>query len=501
MKPKIPSEVKTIAKELAQNGFEAYLVGGCVRDLVMGREPKDWDIATDANPEKIQKIFPDSVYENSFGTVGVKTEADDSRLKIVEITTFRLEGRYTDKRHPDEVTFASTIEEDLSRRDFTINAIALRLTDDERLITDNEKLFLEGGKLLVDPYDGQEDIKSGIIRTVGKAEDRFNEDALRMMRAARLATDLGFEIEVSTRQAIEKLAGNLEAIAQERIRDEFMKMVMCSAAARGIIFLEELDLLRYVLPELREGIGVDQNLHHIYTVFEHSVRALDYAAKQNYSLEVRLAALLHDVGKPRTKDGEGKTATFYNHEMLSARMTLRALDRMHFGKDVIEKVAHLVRWHMFYYNVDEVSAAGVRRFLVRVGPENIDDLIKVREADRIGSGTPKAVPYKLRHMLFMIEKVKKDPLSPKMLKLNGDDLMKLLKINPGPRVGQILAILLEDVLDNPKNNTKAHLSAEAKKLNRLSDAELLKLMRRAKDKANQIERGIEEEMKKKFFVK
>lgn len=488
MKPKIPSEVKTIAKELAQNGFQAYLVGGCVRDLVMGREPKDWDIATDANPEKIQKIFPDSVYENNFGTVGVKTESDDPRLKIVEITTFRLEGTYSDKRHPDEVTFASTIEEDLSRRDFTMNALALRVAEGM------------AGRI-IDPYDGGEDIKSGIIRTVGKAEDRFNEDALRMMRAVRLAADLNFEIETSTRQAVEKLAGNLEAIAQERIRDEFMKMVMCSGAARGIILLEELDLLRYVLPELREGIGVDQNLHHIYTVFEHSVRALDYAAKKNYSLEVRLAALFHDIGKPRTKGGEGHNATFYNHEMLSARMAVRAMDRLHFSKDVAEKVAHLVRWHMFYYNVGEVSPAGVRRFLVRVGPENIDDLIKVREADRIGSGTPKAVPYKLRHMLFMIEKVKHDPLSPKMLKLNGDDLMKLLKIEPGPRVGQILTILLEDVLDNPKHNTKAHLSTEAKKLNQLSDAELIKLMRLAKDKANQIEKGIEEDMKKKFFVK
>ena len=500
MKLKIPSEVKTITKELAQNGFGAYLVGGCVRDLIMGREPKDWDVATDANPEKIQEIFPDSVYENNFGTVGVKTESDDPRLKIVEITTFRLEGTYTDKRHPDEVTFASTIEEDLSRRDFTMNAIAFRLTDNNELIIPDD-LSIINHKLLADPYDGQEDIKSGIIRTVGKAEDRFNEDALRMMRAVRLASDLGFEIETSTRQAVEKLAGNLEAIAQERIRDEFMKMIMCPGAARGIILLEELDLLRYVLPELREGIGVDQNLHHIYTVFEHSVRALDYAVKKNYSLEVRLAALFHDIGKPRTKGGEGYNATFYNHEMLSARMTLKAMDRLHFAKDVTEKVAHLVRWHMFYYNVDEVSPAGVRRFLVRVGPENIDDLIKVREADRIGSGTPKAVPYKLRHMLFMIEKVKKDPLSPKMLKLNGDDLMKLLKIDPSPRVGQILTILLEDVLDNPKHNTKAHLSVEAKNLHELSDAELVKLMRAAKDKANQIEKGIEEDMKKKFFVK
>lgn len=501
MKLKIPAEIKTIAKELAKNEHEAYLVGGCVRDLIMGREPKDWDITTDANPEKIQKIFPDSVYENSFGTVGVKTRSEDARLKIVEITTFRLEGKYSDKRHPDEITFANTVEEDLSRRDFTMNAIALALTRSGEMKMDAKGQVLIAKDTLVDPYDGQEDIKFGIIRTVGNAEDRFNEDALRMMRAVRLAADLGFEIDVNTRRATEKLAGNLEAIAHERIRDEFSKMIMCPGASRGIFLMEELDLLRYVLPELREGIGVDQNLHHIYTVFEHSVRALDYAVKQGYSFEVRLAALLHDIGKPRTKGGEGHNATFYNHEMLSARMTVRAMDRLRFSKDFTEKVAHLVRWHMFYYNVGEVSPAGVRRFLVRVGPENIDDMIKVREADRIGSGTPKAVPYKLRHLLFMIEKVKRDPLSPKMLKLNGDNLMALLNIQPGPRVGQILTILLEDVLDNPKHNTKAHLSVEAKKLNLLSDAELIRLMRKAKDKANQVEKGIEEEIKKKHHVK
>ncbi|MFH0891116.1 MAG: HD domain-containing protein, partial [Candidatus Liptonbacteria bacterium] len=344
MKLKIPSEVKTIAKELAQQGFEAYLVGGCVRDLIMGREPKDWDIATNANPEKIQKIFPDSVYENNFGTVGVKTESDDPRVKIVEITTYRLEGKYTDKRHPDEVTFANTIEEDLSRRDFTMNAIALDLGEYISQKHSGVSRFMFHDLRLVDPYDGQEDIRGKIVRAVGRAEDRFNEDALRMLRAVRLAADLDFEIEITTRRAAEKLAGNLEAIAHERIRDEFSKMIMCAGAARGVILLEELDLLRYVMPELREGIGVDQNLHHIYTVFEHSVRSLDYAAKQNYSLEIRLAALLHDIGKPRTKGGQGRNSTFYNHEMLSARMVLRAMDRLHFAKDITEKTAHLVRW-------------------------------------------------------------------------------------------------------------------------------------------------------------
>ena len=222
----------------------------------------------------------------------------------------------------------------------------------------------------------------------------------------------------------------LEVIAKERVRDELEKIIMSPGAAKGIILLEELGLLQYVLPELREGLGVDQNKHHIYTIFEHSIRSLDYATKQNYSFEVRMASLLHDVGKTRAKDGSGPDATFYQHEYIGAKMAARALDRLRFSKETAEKIAHLVRRHMFYYNVGEISDAGVRRFLVRVGPENIDDLLKVREADRIGSGVKKAIPYKLRHLLFMIEKVKHDPLSPKMLKVNGDDIMKILNIPP-----------------------------------------------------------------------
>lgn len=479
----IPVEVVKAAAALRAAGFEAYLVGGCVRDLLLGREPKDWDIATSALPEEVEKIFPNSVYENQFGTVGVKTDAEDPRLKVVEVTTYRIEGKYTDKRHPDEVKFAKTIEDDLGRRDFTVNAIAFQ--------TDGT---------LVDPYGGQKDLKAKIIRAVGRPDDRFSEDALRLLRAARLAAELEFEIDLNTRRAIEKHAGLLEMIAKERIRDEFQKLIMTASAARGILLLEELNLLQYVLPELREGIGISQDKHHIYTVFEHSVKSLDYAAKKNYSLEVRLAALLHDIGKPRTKAGKGSNSTFYNHEMVGARMAAKALDRLRFPKEVIEKVAHLVRWHMFYYNVGEVSPAGVRRFLVRVGPENVDDLIKVREADRVGSGVPKAVPYKLRHMLFMIEKVKRDPLSPKMLKINGQDVMCILGIPPGPRVGWILSAILEEVLDEPERNVKEYLEKRVAELGRLPDEELQRLSEKAREKKEELEEEAEEEIKKKFYV-
>ncbi len=518
----IPEEVIDIAKKLEVAGFEAYLVGGCVRDLLLGAareelvEPKDWDIATNAKPDEIQKIFSSSVYENKFGTVGVKTDSEDPKLKVVEITTYRIEGKYTDKRHPDEIKFAKTIEEDLSRRDFTINAIALSLSTkhearNSRQIKNSKELnpkldivsdfrFQISDFDLVDPFNGQEDLKNKIIRTVGNPEERFNEDALRLVRAVRFAVELNFTIEKNTALASFGLAGLLEMIAKERIRDEFIKIIMTPRAEEGIQILEDTGLLRYILPELREGISVGQNKHHIYTVWEHNLRALDYAVKKNYSLEIRLAALFHDIGKVRTKAGEGPDSTFYGHEIIGAKMTAEILDRLHFSKNIAEKIIHLVRYHLFYYNVGEVTEAGVRRFLARVGPENVDDLIKIREADRIGSGVPKAVPYKLRHLLFMIDKVKRDPISPKMIKINGNDAMNILNISPGPKIGQILSILLDEVLDDPKKNEKEYLEKRIKELGKMSETDLEKMSEAAKEKKEEFENSIEKEIKKKYYV-
>ena len=499
MKFNIPEEIINIIKKLQSANFEAYLVGGCVRDLLMNpphkfmwgmnREPKDWDITTNAKPEEIQKLFPNNIYENKFGTVAVKTDSDDEQLKIIEITTFRLEGKYTDKRHPDEVKFAKTIEEDLSRRDFTINAIALK--------PNTQNLKPE----LVDPYNGQEDIKNKLIRSVGEPEKRFNEDALRLMRAIRFSVQLGWEIEKKTFAALKKEAGFIEMIAKERIRDEFIKIIMSSLAKKGIELLEEVDLLKFIVPELRQGINNGQNKHHIYTIWEHNLRALDYAVKKNYGLKIRLASLLHDVGKPNTKAGEGLDCTFYNHEVVGAKITVKIMDDLRFPKDIAEKVIHLVRYHLFYYNVGEVTESGVRRFLSRVGAENVDDLIKVREADRIGSGVPKAVPYKLRHLLFMIEKVKRDPISPKMLKVNGEDVMKILKIQPGPKIGMILSILLDEVIDEPSKNRIKNLELRIKELGNLMDDELKKIAKVAREKKEEFESGIEEEIKRKYYVK
>lgn len=479
-----PEEVAAVCKQLVEAGFEAYLVGGCVRDMMLGREPKDWDVATNATPPQIQELFAETVYENDFGTVGIKNDVEGSKVGIIEVTTYRIEGKYTDKRHPDEVKFAKTIEEDLSRRDFTVNAMAMAM---------------DGA--IIDPHGGEGDLREGIIRTVGVAEERFFEDALRLMRAVRFSVQLDFEIELATRRAIEKRSRELELIAKERVRDELAKIIMTSRAAKGILSLEELGLLQYVLLELREGLGVGQNKHHIYSVFEHNIRALDYSAKQDYSLVVRMASLLHDVGKPRSKGGDGPDSTFYNHEHIGAKMAVKMLDRLRFPRGFIEDVAHLIRSHMFYYNIGEISPAGVRRFVARVGTEYIDDLLKVREADRIGSGVKKAIPYRLRHMLFMIEKVKHDPLSPKMLKLNGDEIMELLQLPQSPRVGWILNALLEEVLDNPEKNIKESLTARAKELGKLSDAELQKLFASAREKKSAVEDEIEEDMKKKFYVK
>lgn len=493
MNRELPEPVITIGKKLSDKGYQAYLVGGCVRDLMLKLPPKDWDIATDATPAELQKIFPESVYENNFGTVGVKTESVDPTFKIIEITTFRKEGAYTDKRHPDDVRYAKSIEEDLARRDFTVNAIAFCMTKS------NRPEFFEGQQL-VDPFGGVADLKKKCIRAVGDPQLRFNEDALRLLRAVRFASQLGFTIEEQTTSAIKKHAALLEMVSKERIRDEFSKLVMTDDAVSGMRMLQEYGLLHYIIPELEEGVNMAQNLHHIYTVFEHNIRALEYTAKKKYAFEVRLASLLHDVGKPRTKNGEGKYATFYNHEMVGAKMTAKILDRLRYAKDVVEYVTHLVRWHLFYYNVGEVSAAGVRRFLARVGVDSIDDILRVREADRIGSGVPKAFPYKLRHLKFMIEKVRRDPVSPKMLAINGNDVMRELKIEPSARIGHLLTILIEEVLDDPLKNNREGLAMRVHELNKLSDSELIALRKKAEDKKEEFEAGVEKEMKKKYFV-
>ena len=487
----IPKEVKNILKKLKESrlpagrqGFESYIVGGCVRDFLLEQNPKDWDVTTNAKPEEIQKVFPDSFYENKFLTVTARTGSKKPELAEIEITTYRFEAEYSDKRHPDEVKYAQKLEDDLARRDFTVNAMAM----DEK-------------KKLIDLFDGKKDLKNKIIRTVGNAEERFNEDALRMLRAVRFATTLNFTIEEKTAEAIKKNSIWLDAISKERIRDEFVKIVMADKAADGIELLRQLGLLKYIVPELLENYGVAQNKHHIYDCYQHAVKALEFTAKKKLGLEVRLASLLHDIGKPRSKSGEGENATFYNHEMIGAKMTFYILNNLKFSKKEVEKITKLVRFHLFYYNVDEVGESSVRRLVKNVGPENMEELLQVRQADRIGSGVPKAEPYKLRHLKYLIEKVSKDPISVKMLKINGIDLMELLKEKPGPKIGQILDALLGLVLDDPKKNNKKYLETEAVKFAKLPEKYLKELADKSKEEKTEVQSKEDEIVKQKYWVK
>jgi len=485
----IPKEVQSIIKEFQDAGYEAHIVGGCVRDILRNAEPEDWDVATNANPEEIQKIFPKSFYSNKFFTVTVQTGSQNPRLKEIEITTYRLEAKYTDKRHPDEIKFAKTIKEDLARRDFTVNAMAMCLRS-------NLKQEIE----IVDPFGGQKDLENKIIRAVGSPEERFSEDALRMMRAVRFAATLGFKIEKKTAEAIKKNSHWLKMVSKERIRDEFLKIIMAPHPSSGIELLRQMGLLKFVIPELEEGWGVTQNKHHIYDCYEHYLRSLDFAAKKNFNKFVRLAALFHDIGKPRTKRGEGHDATFYGHEIVGAKMTAQILNRLKFPKKEIEKIVKLVRYHLFYYNVGEVGESSVRRLVRQVGPENMEELLQVRMADRIGSGVPKAEPYKLRHLRYLIEKVSRDPLSVKVLKINGADVMRILKIGPGPKIGQILDILLGYVLEEPKKNEKEFLEKEIERLGKLSGEKLKELFRKARVERKKIEIKRDEMTKRKYWV-
>lgn len=486
METKIPKEIESIADKLTGAGFSAYLVGGCLRDLFLKKQPKDWDVATDAIPEEIQKIFSESVYENNFGTVGVKTDSEDEILKIVEVTTFRIEGDYSDKRHPDSVKFGKKIEEDLSRRDFTVNAMALGL----------------GGKTqtLVDPFNGLSDLHKKIVRAVNSPEERFGEDALRLMRAVRFSTQLNFEIEDKTEKAISKKAELLEFISRERIRDEFSKIIMADNAVLGVQKLVELGLMKFICPEILEGVGVGQNKHHIYTVFEHNLKSLEYAVKNNFPLDLRLASFFHDVGKPRTKKGDGLDSTFYGHQVVGEKMALKFLDRLRFPKKLVEKIALLIREHMFVYDPESVTLAGVRRLIKRVGEENVDDLLLLREADRIGSGVPKAQPYRLRYLKAMIDKVKMEPVSAKMIQIKGDEVMKILNIPAGPKIGKILSVLLEEIIDNPELNKKSNLEKRVLELGNLEEKELGKMTEKAKKSAVDAQRRIDDEIKKKYFV-
>ena len=347
----IPLVVRHAADTLENAGFEAYLVGGCVRDLLRGKVPKDWDLTTDAHTEQIQGLFVEHYANNDFGTIGVKTESEDPTLQVIEITPYRSESGYTDLRRPDNVTFGVSLDEDLARRDFTVNALAYRPNTDT----------------LVDHYGGLVDLADKRLRTVGDAHERFNEDALRMMRAVRLAAELGFVIEPATMTAISENSLLLKRISIERVAAEFLRIINSSEPMQGIIFLEKLGLLEHFIPELKDGIGCDQSGIHAFDVYEHNLRTLQAAADKDFPEHVRIAALFHDIGKPATRrtGGKNKHYTFFGHEVVGARMTKSILGRLKLPRETIDSVVNLVRWHMFFSDPEQITLSAVRRTITR----------------------------------------------------------------------------------------------------------------------------------------
>jgi putative nucleotidyltransferase with HDIG domain len=435
----LPADVQHVLESLRSAGYEAYIVGGCLRDLLLQREPKDWDVTTNALPDQIQSVFQKTFYANQFGTVTVQLPE-----LAVEVTTYRADGAYSDFRHPDAVRFGVSLQEDLARRDFTINALAY------------------DGSTIIDYWQGQADLERSVIRAVGDPTTRFREDALRMLRAMRFTGQLGFHIDASTWQALCQHIDLVKHVSVERIRDELIKLVASEDSLKGIWLLHISGLLQRIVPELEAGVGVEQNLHHVYTVFAHNVFALQFCPSDDW--RVRLAALLHDVGKPQAKVGTGKHATFYQHEHIGAKQARTIMKRLAFSNDDIVKVTHLIRHHMFYYNIGEITDAAVRRLVRRVGVNNMADLMAVRVADRLGSGVYKDKPYKLVELERRIEYVQTDPISTSMLAIDGNNLMEKFKLPPGAKVGVLLHRLLDDVLDDPQRNTVEYLEQRAQEL-------------------------------------
>jgi poly(A) polymerase/tRNA nucleotidyltransferase (CCA-adding enzyme) len=484
----IPKEIWEASEKLKSAGFEAYLIGGCVRDILLNIKPKDWDITTNAKPEDIIKIFPDTFYENSYGTVGVVNDnVSDETLKVIEITPYRLESEYSDSRRPDSVTFSEKLEDDLQRRDFTINAIALNIMD-----KGSDELFYKGH--IIDPYKGQEDLENKLLRTVGNPHERFQEDGLRILRAVRIGNYVGFEIDSATEKALTEESHLLSNIAKERIRDEFNKIVMSDEPMKGIISCQKYGVLKYIIAELETGIGIEQGGSHIYDVWEHNLRAMQHAADKKWPLDSRISALLHDIGKPKSRrKGAGEAGskwTFYGHEVIGARMTEKILTDLRYPKAFIEKVTKLVRMHMFFADTEQITLSAVRRTVARIGKDNIWDLMNLRISDRIGMGRPKEDPYRLRKYHAMIDEAMRDPISVGMLNIDGKKIMDVCGTPPGPKVGFVLHALLEEVLDDPKRNTEDYLNNRAIELIKLPEKELREMGeegKKKKEEENEVE--------------
>ncbi|MBP6904666.1 MAG: HD domain-containing protein [Candidatus Pacebacteria bacterium] len=503
---KIPSFVSHVTKQLQNAGFEAYLVGGCVRDTIRGFAPKDWDITTNARPEQIIATFPDlkTVNENDFGTVTILNmppEAEEAVMREtpdlsnqVQITTYRSEGSYSDVRRPDSVSYETDVTKDLERRDFTMNAIAW-----DPFGKPQDSAY-KGH--VIDPFGGIKDIKDKSIRCVLYPDVRFKEDALRMLRAVRFSTTLGFVVTHETFESIVTNADLLKHISGERIRDEFIKMIDSDAPAAGVDMLQKTGLLKHIIPELYEGIGCEQKGAHIYDVYDHLLHALQHAADKKFSTAIRLTALFHDIGKPATRryDAKKDKYTFFGHEVVGARMTKRIMERLRFSRETTDLVVSLVRNHMFFSDTEQITLSAVRRIIQKVSVEHIWELMEVRECDRVGMKKAEA-PYRLRKYHAMIEEALHDPISVAQLKIDGKYLMEVLHMKPSPRMGWILHALLEEVLEDPALNTLEALSERAQDLDELEDKDLKVLGEKGKREKEIAEEGEVKKLRDKHKVK
>ena len=446
----IPEEILKTYKKIQEANFEIYLVGGCVRNMLLKKPVKDWDMTTNAVPEQMLKIFPKAFYDNKFGTVGIPIKNG-----IIEITTFRTEHGYSDKRRPDSVKWGKTIEEDLARRDFTINAIALRITTNEQLLTTN----------LIDPYEGQKDIENKIIRAVGNPKERFKEDALRLLRAVRIATEISFTIDDATWKEMVTDSPLIKHVSGERIRIEFLRILRNERVYEGIMLLKDSNLLNYILPELIIGIGISQTRpgrHHTDDVFTHNVLSLKFCPSTDPV--VRFSALLHDVGKPKvmSKDKDN-LVIFHNHEVAGAKIAAEICERLKFSKIDKDRVVNLIRWHMFGVNENQTDSA-IRRFIRKIGVGNVKDMLDIRIADRLGSGRP-ADSWRLKLFKEKVEEqLKPAKFSINDLAIDGNDIMRELKIKPGPKIGEILQKLFTEVDENLSRNNKEFLLKRIKEL-------------------------------------
>lgn len=429
---KMPKGVINIIEVLRRNGFAAYVVGGSIRDILLGMPVYDWDITTDASPKQVTSLFDKVVPTGiKYGTVTVLLKDGD-----FEVTTFRCDEKYSDGRHPDKISFTKDIKEDLARRDFTVNAIAYDPVEDK----------------LIDPFGGRQDLEKKIIRAVGEPLERFKEDGLRALRACRFAAKLEFSIEDATLRAISKTLRIFKKVAAERVRDEIMKMMLSERPSLGFEYMRKTGLLKIILPELEKCVGVEQpKAFHVHDVYYHSIYACDAAPKELPL--VRIAALLHDISKPACKKGE----TFYDHDNAGAVAAGKIMKRLKFGNDDTKEVVNLIKNHMFNYT-QEWSDSAVRRFIKRVGPENLEDLFILRISD-MKAMEKEIDPGYLKELKTRVKKVieEENALNISDLKVNGMDVMKTLKIKESPKVGKILDSLLEKVLDDPVLNKRDSL--------------------------------------------